>query len=554
MNMVRRSVRRTLGGWIGACAACLAAYVTSNHGVAQCHNWGTEFAQVGPFGAYAIQSWDDGSGPGLFVGGDFGAGYIGKWDGSSWSGLGSGVDFDVESIAVFDDGSGSKLFVGGWFSTAGGITAKGISRWDGASWSALGGGLLPGPSGGPIVQALAVFDDGVGPALFIGGGFGGGGMISSSSVIKWDGAGWSSLNGGVQVDPPSTPTVDAFVVFDDGNGAALYVAGDFTSAGGVPAAGFARWNGSVWSALGPGSYAGIRALAVFDDGTGPALYAGGGFNTIGGISANKIAKWDGSTWSSLAAGVQGNVKALAVSDDGGGPALYAGCSFTTAERGIRRWDGIQWTALGNGVSSHVRALGVHDEGHGSGPELYVGGNFGQTGGFASRAIAHWQSCQSPIDSMCFGDSTVAPCPCSNSGLTGRGCENSAATGGARLTSTGALVPDRLVLHVVGELPTSLTIVLQGSIEIRGTAAFGDGLRCVGGNLKRLYVKTASGGATDAPQAGDLSISARSAAAGDPLSPGFVRYYQSWYRDSSATFCQAPAGSTFNASNGLRVVW
>jgi hypothetical protein len=123
-----------------------------------------------------------------------------------------------------------------------------------------------------------------------------------------------------------------------------------------------------------------------------------------------------------------------------------------------------------------------------------------------------------------------------------------------LTNTGSLVPDRLVLHTSGELPVSSTIFFQGSVELLGTTAFGDGLRCVGGELQRLYVKTANGGAADAPEVGDPSITARSAARGDPLGPGSVRYYQAWYRDSSVTFCQTPSGGTFNASNGLRVVW
>ncbi len=43
--------------------------------------------------------------------------------------------------------------------------------------------------------------------------------------------------------------VDALVVFDDGNGDALYAGGNFTSAGGATAYYFARWDGSSWSPL-----------------------------------------------------------------------------------------------------------------------------------------------------------------------------------------------------------------------------------------------------------------------------------------------------------------
>jgi hypothetical protein len=44
------------------------------------------------------------------------------------------------------------------------------------------------------------------------------------------------------------------------------------------------------------------------------------------------------------------------------------------------------------------------------------------------------------------------------------------------------------------------------------------------------------------------------ALGDPIAPGSVRIYQTYYRDPAPTFCQEPAGGIFNASNGLRVVW
>ncbi|MBK7643824.1 MAG: hypothetical protein IPJ19_12390 [Planctomycetes bacterium] len=52
-------------------------------------------------------------------------------------------------------------------------------------------------------------------------------------------------------------------------------------------------------------------------------------------------------------------------------------------------------------------------------------------------------------------------------------------------------------------------------------------------------------------AGDPSITQRSAALGDPISPGRVRCYQVWYRDGAPGFCTA---QSYNLSNGLRVVW
>ncbi len=149
---------------------------------------------------------------------------------------------------------------------------------------------------------------------------------------------------------------------------------------------------------------------------------------------------------------------------------------------------------------------------------------------------------------------TTPCPCGNTGAAGRGCDNSAGTGGARLDASGNTTPDTLVLSVSGELPNALSIFLQGNAIVPAGVLFGDGVRCVSGSLKRLYVKNASGGAVSAPGAGDPSVSTRSAALGDTIVSGTQRWYQVYSRDPSATFCPAPGGSTFNISNGQRVSW
>ena len=84
--------------------------------------------------------------------------------------------------------------------------------------------------------------------------------------------------------------------------------------------------------------------------------------------------------------------------------------------------------------------------------------------------------------------------------------------------------------------------------------FGDGVACLGGHLKRLYSHTAVSGTVVGPQGSDLSVSARSAALGDPITLGSTRVYHVFYRDPDSSFCPAPLGSTFNTSNGLRVIW
>ena len=157
--------------------------------------------------------------------------------------------------------------------------------------------------------------------------------------------------------------------------------------------------------------------------------------------------------------------------------------------------------------------------------------------------------------FCEGGSGPATCPCANVGAPGHGCENSAGTGGALTSGAGAasLAADSVILTTTGELPSALSIVLQGTFSI-SPVAFGDGLRCVGGPLKRLYVLNAVGGVVQVPPPGGPPLSARAAQLGDQIPPGASRVYQTYYRDPQIAFCPAPAGNTWNVSSGLRIVW
>jgi hypothetical protein len=161
----------------------------------------------------------------------------------------------------------------------------------------------------------------------------------------------------------------------------------------------------------------------------------------------------------------------------------------------------------------------------------------------------------PTVAFCFGDGTLATgCPCSNNGLSGHGCENSAATGGAQLTATGTVSPDTMVLTSSGELPSVLSIFLQGTANLTNGAVFGDGVRCANSSLKRLYTHNASGGVVSAPTGADASITTRSAALGDTIAPGSTRYYQTYYRDPALSFCPTPTGDAWNVSSGIVIHW
>ena len=338
----------------------------------------------------ALVAFDDGSGTALYAGGSFtsaggvAANRIARWDGSTWTALGAGMDDDVTCLAVHDDGGGTALYAGGNFTSADGAAASRIARWDGSSWAALGIGM------DALVRGLGSYDDGDGPALYAGGEFSSAGVFASK-IAKWDGSAWSALGSRLGVNHQ----VWALAVHDDGGGPALYAGGLFSGASGLAVNRIAKWDGSTWSPLSSGvsnpfSSSSVRVLASHDDGTGPALYAGGTFASAGGIPVSNIAKWDGSSWASIGGVVNLAIMALATYDDGAGPALYAGGNSSAAGTYIAKWDGSSWSALGSGMGGTepwVFALAVHDDG--SGPALYAGGQFSSAGGVHVSRIARW---------------------------------------------------------------------------------------------------------------------------------------------------------------------
>ena len=289
--------------------------------------------------------------------------------GETWSPLGSGMDKEVYALA-FD--SNGNLYVGGSFTTAGGVTANRIAKWDGTSWSALGSGVNDGD-----VSALAVDDDS--GNLYVGGSFTtADGDVTVNHIAKWDGTSWSALSSGVNGG-------DVYALAFDSSGN-LYVGGSFTSAGGVTANRIAKWDGTSWSALGSGT--GVRIYALAFDSTGN-LFAGGSFKAAGGVDdTSHVAKWDGTDWSALDSGTSSTVRALAVDNSGN---LYAGGDFVTAGGmdaiRIAKWDGTDWSALGSGMggtSKDVYALAI-----GSSGNLYAGGKFTTAGDISASHIARW---------------------------------------------------------------------------------------------------------------------------------------------------------------------
>lgn len=139
---------------------------------------------------------------------------------------------------------------------------------------------------------------------------------------------------------------------------------------------------------------------------------------------------------------------------------------------------------------------------------------------------------------CFGSN--AACPCGNGGGATGGCANSVNPGGASLTATGtaSVGADTVVLAASG-MPNSFALFFRGDAQV--ATAFGDGLRCAGGNVLRLGTNVVAGG----------NASRTGIAAAGSASAGATLNYQVWYRNADPVYCTA---STFNLSNGYSITW
>jgi len=207
-------------------------------------------------------------------------------------------------------------------------------------WSAM-------PAVPQLVHRMVEWDpDGPGPAsavVVLGGRFLSMGGIGASRIAVWDPATGvvSALGSGLDGE------VHALAVGPAGE---LLAGGPFTTAGGAPTAGVARWDGTAWQPLGSGiaqngSDPTVRALVVLPSGE---VVAAGTFQVAGGVPAAWVARWDGSNWSAMGSSLNGPVVSLLVRSSG---ELLAG-----KLGGVWRWTGTDWVPFGTALSGLVRGL------------------------------------------------------------------------------------------------------------------------------------------------------------------------------------------------------
>ncbi len=405
----------------------------------------------------------------------FTANNIASWNGTTWSPLGAGVGGVVHALANYTVGVTSALWVGGSFGTAGGVTTNNLAAWTGSSWIAT-----PGCNGPVHTLAVRLTAAVTTSYLFVGGDFSTGGGIAADRVVRfnaasnawvalgtlpvagspcsrlfvrnsvssydlvaaqdataslWNGTAWNTLGPslntvqGIAQGTSLTPEIAAITYFGgrftvglrdsyallggvysydgvtwqtvDGLGidgavkavvaapTDVVIGGPFRAISGVVMNGVARGGPGAWQPLGGGLTGGsgeVNALLRLPNGD---IVAAGSFSVATGGAANRIARWDGTAWQPLGTGIDGTVRALAQMPNGD---IVAGGSFTTAggviARSVARWNGVSWAALDNGTPGGVYAVCALGNG-----DLVIGGDFTQIGSAAMPAarVAKWSS-------------------------------------------------------------------------------------------------------------------------------------------------------------------
>ena len=220
----------------------------------------------------------------IYVGGIFAtiggvvAANAAKYDGSTWSALGTGPNGSVYTMAI--NQPGTQVIFGGNFTSADGVAnTNRIASWSpsASAWSALSTGM-----DGDVIA----LQYGPNQALYVGGTFTTAGGVAATALAVWNGTVFSTLGGGVSGS--ITPQVVDFAFDMAGN---LHLAGTFTTAGRTPIPyGYAIWTGSAFipGDIAPSDSATVDFITIFPNGDIWLAYFGGASDSITAINTTII--------------------------------------------------------------------------------------------------------------------------------------------------------------------------------------------------------------------------------------------------------------------------
>jgi trimeric autotransporter adhesin len=219
-----------------------------------------------------------------------------RFDGVRWRPVGDSVTGGVQGTAWTLLADGNDMYVGGQFAAAGDVAVGSVARWNAGGWSRIGSDGDPAPTG--LVTALAKWRG----SLMVAAGYS---TDVPRAIGRYDLAtgAWISI-------PPLFGMVNAMTPVGDD----LYVTGYLELDG---SKNVARFDGTSFSGLGSGLDDGGNAIVADNAGR---LYVGGAFTTAGGKPSYGVARWNGVTLAVDAARAPHRLRAVAA------PNAFAGTS------------------------------------------------------------------------------------------------------------------------------------------------------------------------------------------------------------------------------------
>lgn len=294
------------------------------------------------------------------------------------------VDGGVNALAL----SGSTLYAGGLYTSVNGQPRSNLAALSTADGSVTAFNPNADSASGRGVEALALSSDG--SIVYAGGDFtqiGGQTRSGIAALNAADGSATATFN---PMLTGGTASADVLAIA----GSTLYIAGNFSTVGGLPRQAIAALtlggadDGAVVPTFVPNpSYfacmpcASIAALAV----SGTTIYAGGSFDTIGGQSRNNLAGLNAADGSATAfdPSPPQNILSLAAS----GSIVYAGGGFISIGGQARNYIAALNAADGSATAFNPNPNGTPNAIGVSGSAVYFGGQFSSLGGVSRNGLA-----------------------------------------------------------------------------------------------------------------------------------------------------------------------